>query len=317
MTEVKTIAVKAAESGQRLDRWLGRCLPDLSFVKIQKLIRTGQVRVDGKRAKPSDHIETGQMIRVPPVMAASKQSLKKTTHKPNAADRAKIRSWIVFEDDDVMALNKPAGVAVQGGTGIKQSLDEMLKAFDPVNPPRLVHRLDRETSGILLLAKNLKAANRLTEAFRERESRKIYWAVTVGVPKPASGRIDVSLRKSGERMIVGNGKDAKPAETDYRVLQKKNDAAFVMLWPRTGRTHQLRVHLAHGQTPILGDRFYGKTVPEEWRPMPLGKGLHLLARRLIMPHPQRGVIDVMAPLPDSLLPTWRHFGFPVDADDDF
>lgn len=321
MADVTTIEIMPNEADQRLDRWLGRRFPYLGFGNIQKLVRTGQVRINGKRAKAADKVQTGDTVRIPPLPNAAQS--KKQSVRPKSAESAEIiarlKQMVLFEDDDVLVLNKPPGLAVQGGSGVKESLDEMVKllAGKGEDAPRLVHRLDKETSGVLCLAKNLSAANKLTEAFREHETRKIYWAITVGVPQPPAGRILLNLRKSGERMVVGNGPDAKSAETDYRVLDKKKDAAFVMLWPRTGRTHQLRVHLAHGQTPILGDKAYGGSMPETWQSKPLGKGLHLLARRIMMPHPRRGVIDVTAPLSAALRPSWAAFGFDDETDEDF
>ena len=229
---------------------------------------------------------------------------------------------IVFEDDDVLVLNKPAGLAVQGGTGLRDSVDHMLVALtsEKHGKPKLVHRLDRDTSGVLLIAKTPFAATRLTESFRHRETQKIYWGVTLGVPKPEKGRIDLPLVKRGETMSIAGKKDedAKNAITLYQNMERAlSQAAFVAMWPVTGRTHQLRAHMAHIGTPLLGDRLYGKPMPEGLPAEELGQGLHLHARRLIIPHPRKGMIDVSAPLGAEMKKTWKYFSFDARAEADF
>ncbi len=230
---------------------------------------------------------------------------------------------VLYEDDDVIVLNKPAGLAVQGGTGLKENLDDMLMAFsrDKKTKPKLAHRLDRDTGGVLLIARTDYAAAKLTASFRHRDTQKIYWAITDGVPKPRRGRIDVPLVKRGERIEVAEAIDAneaKAAVTLYQVIETaRKKIAFVALLPVTGRTHQLRVHLAHLGTPILGDRMYGRGPLEALPQKELGRGLHLHARRIVVPHPRRGLIDVTAPLGAEMKKTWRWFQFDEKAGTDF
>ncbi|MDD5587234.1 MAG: RluA family pseudouridine synthase [Alphaproteobacteria bacterium] len=312
------------EAGLRLDRWFKRHFPALSHGPLQKMLRTGQIRIDGKRTIASYRLQTGQELRVPPPLLESDGACGPAKVKLRTIRNADwFRDLVLYEDDDVIALNKPAGLAVQGGTGLRENLDDALTVFskDGKTKPKLVHRLDRETSGVLLVARTDFAAAKLTAAFRNRDTKKIYWAVTVGVPKPLQGRIDVPLVKRGEKIIaVGkSGEDgAKSASTLYKVVESvSGKAAFVALWPLTGRTHQLRVHLAHAGTPILGDRLYGDEGPPGLPKKEIGAGLHLHARRLVLPHPRKGVIDVTAPLGKALLKTFRWFGFDENVEADF
>lgn len=319
MSKLQTRAVESDEAGIRLDRWFKRHFPDVTHGQLQKMLRTGQVRVAGKRAEASTRLEEGQEIRVPPQAI---EPPKTEIAKKSARDISDLKKLILFQDDDILVLNKPAGLAVQGGTGIRDSVDKMLEALtDAKNgKPKLVHRLDRDTSGVLLVARNVFAASRLAESFRHRDTQKIYWGVTIGVPKPEKGRIDVALAKRGESMIVAGKKDedAKHAITVYQNMERAEfQMAFVAMWPITGRTHQLRVHMAHLGTPLLGDKLYGKPVPEGMPSQELGKGLHLHAQRLIIPHPRKGTIDVRAPLGVELRKTWDWFGFDPKADADF
>jgi 23S rRNA pseudouridine955/2504/2580 synthase len=322
MEKRKEMGVTADEAGIRLDRWFKRHFAGINHGQLQKLLRTGQVRVDGKRAEASTRLAAGQNIRVPPQALnapppgeIAKRAARETQH---------LKKLVLYEDDDVIALNKPPGLAVQGGTGLREHLDEMIVALarKGQSKPKLVHRLDRDTSGVLLLARNAFAATKLTEAFRHRETEKIYWAVTVGVPKPARGKIVAPLVKQGELMRVTENEEedeeAKSATTLYQIVESaKNLAAFVALWPVTGRTHQLRVHMQYIGTPILGDRLYGDGKGLALPVDELGKGLHLHARKLILPHPRRGVLDLVAPLPPEMQQTWRWFGFDAQAEPDF
>jgi 23S rRNA pseudouridine955/2504/2580 synthase len=323
MNAVETRIVTADEGDVRLDRWFSRHFPHVTHGRLEKLLRTGQVRVDGKRAKASTRLAEGQSVRVPPLgpeidPADRPKPEPKPMSKSAAAD---LQARVLYRDPDVIVLNKPAGLAVQGGTGMVDHLDAMLDAlmFDAEERPKLVHRLDKDTSGVLVLARNVFAANRLTAAFRSRETRKIYWAVTKGIPSPLQGRIDLALTKVGEKVVPGSGADAKHAVTLYSVVETMAKmAAFVALWPRTGRTHQLRAHMAAIGNPILGDGKYGgadAAVPGA----EVEKALHLHARRIAIPHPRTGrLIDVIAPLPQHLLETWNYFGFdPNDRSDPF
>lgn len=310
------------EAGIRLDRWFKRHFPAVTHGQLQKLLRKGEVRVDGKRAEAADRLEAGQSIRVPP------QALHATANvqdpKRKASDIKKLGKAVLYEDDDVIVINKPRGLAVQGGTGLRENLDDMLigLARKGDGKPKLVHRLDRDTSGVLLLARTSFAAAKMTEAFRHRTTQKIYWAVTAGVPKMVRGKISAPLIKQGELMKVAEDEEeqeeAKSATTIYQVVESaKGLAAFVALFPISGRTHQLRVHMAYIGNPLVGDRLYGGEMPSNMPVDEIGKGLHLHARRIIMPHPRRGVIDVVAPLPPDMRETWSWFGFDPNADPDF
>jgi 23S rRNA pseudouridine955/2504/2580 synthase len=319
MSKLETHKVEEDEAGIRLDRWFKRHFPSLTHGQLQKMLRTGQVRVAGKRAEAATRLEAGQDIRVPP-QAVNAPSIGKAIK--SARDASDIKKLVLFEDEDVLVLNKPPGLAVQGGTGLKDSIDHMLESLthEKHGKPKLVHRLDRDTSGVLLIARTVFAAARLSESFRHRDTQKIYWGITLGVPKPEKGRIEAPLVKRGETMIVAGKKDedAKSAITVYQNMERAlYEMAFVAMWPITGRTHQLRVHMQHIGTPLLGDRLYGKPTPDALPIDELGKGLHLHARRLILPHPRKGVIDVSAPLGAEMRKTWKWFGYDANAVADF
>jgi 23S rRNA pseudouridine955/2504/2580 synthase len=324
MTQVQLIPVGAEDGETRLDRWFRKRFPEVKNGQLQKLLRTGQIRVDGKRAESATRLEAGQTVRVPPLAvagAASTEPARRPDKPVDDRDAAELRRWILFEDDWVIVFNKPFGLAVQGGTGTRRHLDGMLTALAKDGErPRLVHRLDRDTSGVLIVARTVLAARRLGETFRTKAARKYYWAMTVGVPEERRGRIDAPLAKEegalGERVAV-KGDDGRAAVTLFSVVDHAAaQAAWVALWPLTGRTHQLRVHMALIGAPILGDMKYGADAapiaPDE-----IGKGLHLHARRLIVPHPSgRGKIDVTAPLPPHMRETWRYFDFSAKDDGD-
>lgn len=329
---VETRTIKADEAGLRLDRWFKAHYPALAFGHLQKLLRTGQVRVDGARAKTNTRLEPGQKVRVPPLEKGGKPAQAKSAEEDVAAPhvlkeksaRAKpddatfLKSITLYEDREVMVLNKPMGLAVQGGSGTVRHIDGMLEALrtrDGVKP-RLVHRIDKDTSGILLIAKTRLAAATLAKSFRSRSARKIYWALVAGVPKLKQGRISTYLAKGGgpegELMRVAkHGEEgADHAVTYYAVVENAaNLLSWLSLKPVTGRTHQLRAHAAHMGHPIVGDPKYFDI--ENWElPGGIQKRLHLLARRLVLPHPSgKGKIDVTAPLPPHMQQSWNLLGF--------
>jgi 23S rRNA pseudouridine955/2504/2580 synthase len=316
---VKTREVKDEEGELRLDRWFKRHFPLLQHGHLEKLLRTGQVRVDGKRAKSNLRLEAGQVIRIPP--GVEEGARKSTRTEVSEADRKFVQGLLIHEDDHVLAINKPPGLAVQGGTGTPRHLDGMLDAlrFAAKERPKLVHRLDRDTSGVMLLARSTPVAAKLADAFRHKTTRKIYWALVVGVPKLQEGKIDMALAKTGgpegER-VAEDEEDGRRAITLYTTIETAGKrAAWLALMPLTGRTHQLRVHCAEALgTPIAGDIKYGG---EEavLGGMPGATKLHLHARSLELPHPQTGrPLRVVADLPPHLLETWAFFGFDPKLD---
>ena len=321
MSAVRTIEVAEVEAGSRLDRRFKRRYPNLSHGRIEKLLRTGQIRVDGRRVKAGLRLSPGMRIRVPPIADTAIAAARKParTREPSREDAAKLRALVLYKDDDVIAIDKPPGLAVQGGTKTLIHLDAMLDALKLGNDerPRLVHRLDKDSSGVLLLARTPAAASRLAASFRQREARKTYWAVTVGVPSPREGKVDLALAKlpgrGGERMVA-DAEAGKRAITYYSVIETAGrTAAWVALSPLTGRTHQLRAHCAHLGTPILGDGKYGAKAA-----FLAGRGvsrkLHLHALSLSIPHPRAGRIDVTAPLPAHMAETFALFGFDANAE---
>jgi 23S rRNA pseudouridine955/2504/2580 synthase len=322
MSGVQIRAVGPEDAELRLDRWFRRHFPGLGHGRLEKLLRTGQIRIDGKRARAGDRLETGQSIRVPPLEEwAGGPPRPIPPSQPRDSDVAALRAAVLYRDDDVIVLNKPAGLAVQGGTGTVHHLDGLLDAlrFDAAERPRLVHRLDKDRSGIPRLARNAPAAAALATAFRGKTARKVYWAIVVGLPLPRQGRIDMALAKlpgrGGEKMAPED--DGKSAVTYYSVIENAGDkASFVALLPITGRTHQLRAHCLALGTPILGDGKYGGAAAQI-PGAPNVRLLHLHARSIALPHPRGGVLSATAPLPPHMLTTWRFFGFPEKIPDPF
>jgi len=316
-----TVTVEERDGSLRLDRWFKRHYPGLGHGQLEKLLRTGRIRVDGKRARSGDRIEPGQAIRIPPrdQMALEPRQAKPP---PRPADQAMLQNTILHRDEAVIVLDKPAGLAVQGGTSTERHVDGLLDGLRFGNPerPRLVHRLDKETTGVLVIARTTSAAAFLTQAFREKTTRKTYWAVTVGLPRLSQGRIDLPLAKmparGGER-VRPDAEEGRRAVTYYRVIDKAgSQASWLALMPVTGRTHQLRAHCAAIGTPILGDAKYG-TAAAHLAGVPGSRRLHLHARSLSLPHPLGGRLEVTAPLPPHMRQTWEFFGFPNDAIDPF
>jgi 23S rRNA pseudouridine955/2504/2580 synthase len=353
MAAIQTITVEPDEAGMRLDRWFKTHYPDLSFGHLQKLLRSGQIRVDGGRVKTNSRLEPGQAVRVPPLGASSfpggeravslaersepgerdeggrglgqmrspsPPPLRGEGARGRAApqgDAAALRAMTLYEDDEVLVLNKPAGLAVQGGSGLTKHVDAMLEALRDRKgqKPRLVHRLDRDTSGVLVIAKTRLAASRMAASFRARSTRKIYWALVRGVPKPKQGRVSTWLaREEGEeRMRVARHgtDDASHAVSLYSVVETAGQKlAWLSMRPVTGRTHQLRAHAAHIGHPIIGDPKYFEA-EESWDfPGGVQKKLHLHARRIVIPHPATGKpLDVTAPLPPHMQQSWNLLGF--------
>jgi 23S rRNA pseudouridine955/2504/2580 synthase len=314
-TSVQNVPVSADESGMRVDRFLEARFPGLSFSHIQRVIRKGEVRVNGKRTEPKNRLEAGQTIRIPPLRLDQPKP-----RPPGDAAEAKTRDFLksitLFEDADVLVLNKPMGLAVQGGSGTTRHIDGMLDALRDAQGqrPRLVHRLDKDTAGCLLVAKTRFAAAALAKTFRSRSARKIYWALVAGVPKPRQGRISTFLAKDEREdesimRIARHGEEgASHAITYYAVVETAGpQLAWISLKPVTGRTHQLRAHMAHIGHPIVGDPKYFSR--ENWAlPGGMQNRLHLLARRIAVPHPRGGTIDVTAPLPPHMQQSWNLLG---------
>jgi 23S rRNA pseudouridine955/2504/2580 synthase len=315
MTAVAALTVTPAEAELRLDRWFRRHYPALAHGRLEKLLRTGQIRVDGKRVKASLRLAAGQVVRVPPLDAAPPAAAP-VARKSRPADEAltaDLRRRVLYRDRDALIIDKPAGLAVQGGTGTERHLDALLDAlrFDAPERPRLVHRLDKDTSGVLALARSAAAASWLAEAFRRKEARKLYWAAVVGLPQPAQGRIDLALAKQGggQGERVRSDEEGQRAVTYYSIVEHAGRRiAWLALVPVTGRTHQLRVHCAAIGTPILGDGKYGGR-DAFLAGVELPKRLHLHARSIRLPRPGGGTIAAAAPLPPHMLATWRFFGF--------
>jgi len=315
MTRVEQKRVTAGEDGMRLDRWFKTHYPGLPHSRLEKLLRTGQVRVDGARAKSSTRLEAGQTVRIPPLPDVAPPPAPK--HKLSKADRDFLASITLYEDDDLLILNKPAGIAVQGGTKTPHHIDRLLEGMGdgPETRPRLVHRLDRDTSGVLVIAKRRAIAARLGRAFQTRSVRKIYWALVHGVPKPPQGKIEAALVKAtgpeGDRVRKarpGEQEVAQSAVTYYAVVDRAGQTvSFVSLKPVTGRQHQLRAHMAILGHPILGDEKYPSRAE---LPEGIDNKLHLHARRISFPHPSgEGVVDVTAPLPEHMRKSFAAFGF--------
>lgn len=327
---VQMLTVTEDEGEQRLDKWLRRRFPQLNQVAVEKLCRTGQIRVDSGRVKASDRVMPGQTVRVPPLPDAAPRT-EARVQGVSAADARMIQAAVLWKDEHMIVLNKPAGLPSQGGSGQGDrhvdGLAEALK-FGYKEKPKLVHRLDKDTSGVLMLARTDRVARALSEALRHRNARKIYWAVVAGVPHPRKGSIKFALEKApgrgrggeGEKMLcvhpakMAEHPDAKRAHTDYFTLWFLGTRlSWMALEPVTGRTHQLRAHMAEIGHPIIGDGKYGGSETENlgdgWGAGAggdLSKKLHLHARSLTIEHPiTKKLMTFTAPLPEHMARTWK------------
>lgn len=323
MSGVQKKAVLPDEIGMRLDRWFKLHFPELRHGQLEKILRKGQVRVSGSRAKSNQRLVLGDEIRIPPLMESNQPAERKTSYSEQDAEE--IRNNILYEDDAFIALNKPFGLAVQGGTNMQRHVDGMLASYARNGErPKLVHRLDKDTGGLLLVAKTRQSAQRLGDAFKTHKVEKTYWALTAGVPRPPEGTIEMPIAKrmvrvdegTTERVVVAKGESAKAAVTDYQTLDEAGHGiAFLAMRPITGRTHQLRVHGAAIACPIIGDGKYGGNNAHIDGISPK---LHLFCRSMTFPHPKTGQkTTVMAPLTGHMLDTWKFFAFDENAHSDW
>ncbi len=352
---VQTLQVVEDEAAMRLDRWFRHRFPALAMSHLNRIVRKGEVRVNGKRAETSTRLEEGDSVRVPPLRLDDPGLPSVRRAVANDADVEFLKSITLYEDAHILVLNKPYGLAVQGGPGVKRHVDGLLDCLTHNDQkPRLVHRIDKDTSGVLLVARTRKMAADLGEIFRTRQTRKIYWSVVRGVPKPSQGRISLFLKKgpgmTGERSLRSSQKfapkgeqkpfrgdpekmqiarhgddDAQHSVTYYTIVDKVAPRlAWLSMKPITGRTHQLRAHAEAIGHPIIGDPKYAMPlagndprVADPLRALPSGieNKLHLLARRLVLPNPRGGLLDVTAPLPPHMQKTFEMFGFDVSQYD--
>jgi len=324
MPELRTI--DADDDGIRLDRWFKRHYPAVNHVLLQKLLRKGEVRLDGKRADANTRVAAGQALRLPPQVLHARP-VEKARPEPQAAhplatrEMGSLADRILYMDKQVIVIDKPPGLATQGGSGLTRHVDGMLDSlrYEKPDRPRLVHRLDRDTSGVLVIARTAQAASGLSASLALRDTSKVYWALTRGVPKQKHGVIKAALAKEGghgphgrdERMTVSEAEEAKDALTEYAVMATAGtEFAWVAARPITGRTHQIRVHLASIGTPIVGDFKYGGADSR-------GRGdiadkLHLHARSIDIGRPDGLRLQATAPLPPHMVKSWRTLGFDLD-----
>jgi len=322
MSGVRVVTVAREDDGQRLDRWIKKHVPDLPYALVQKLIRKGQIRIDGGRAKTDTRLTEGQEIRLPPSAYGEKQD---EYFRPKKGDLDFVKSLILYDDGDLMAINKPTGYAAQGGLRIERHIDGLMDVMaEPDGTrPKLCHRLDRDTSGVLLLARRRETVMKMGRVFEQKNIRKYYLSLVAPAPDMNEGTIDAPLCKGdGELrdMMIVDQENGKFARTEFRVLERAaKKAAAIAMWPRTGRTHQLRVHCVAAGFPIIGDPKYGDVErdSEMIEALGLAPRLHLHAWRVMFPHPlTREWMDIQAPLPDDLKKSFESFGFDPHIKDD-
>jgi len=326
-SDILNCTVDVEGDGIRLDRWFKRHFPDINHGYLQKLLRKGHIKVDGQRAKSNTRIQNGQEIKVPKITDNPAPKVRKVNYNTiEDNDIDLLKSSVIFKDDHIIAINKPAGLAVQGGSRTSKHVDAMLSSlqYDLKERPKLVHRLDKDTSGVLLLARTSKAASHLTKAFKRNEVHKIYWAIVVGSPQIKNGKVDLALNKEtgkfGDKMTVSS--KGKRAVTYYRTVDNASDkVSWLALMPETGRTHQLRVHCSEIETPILGDGKYGGAEAFLKGAEGVDKKLHLHAKAIKFPHPAGGFFQVVSDLAPHMNKAWKYFGFDskklVDPFEDF
>ncbi len=319
---IREYAVAPDDDGIRLDRWFKRHLPDTSFNEVSRWARTGQIRIDGKRAAPGDRITTGQRLRVPPAdieaqNARPARSRKRVDLTDDMIDYA--QNMVIHKDNDALVINKPPGLATQGGTKTSEHVDGLLDAlyFEGDQRPKLVHRLDKDTSGVLLVARSARSAAHFSKAFSSRTARKVYWALVVGVPAIEDGTVDLPLAKQpgtgGEKMHVDT-ENGQPSKSRYRIIERAgNTCCWVELQPYTGRTHQLRVHMAAIGHPIVGDGKYGGK--DAFLTGTISRKMHLHARRIRIDHPRGEALDVTANLPPHMAESLEDLGFDLALGD--
>lgn len=316
------VQISKTEDGIRLLRWFLRKFPAMPQREFYKLCRGGQIRVNSSRAKGQEVLRSGDVVRVPPTLASYAVLPAKKTESGSVfslADLEALRKCIIHNDEDIVVFNKPAGLAVQGGTGIRKSIDKMAAALFPYDKISLVHRLDRETSGVLVVAKNQRAAQFLANEFQNKTAHKEYLALLNGDVYPLSGVIDNYMVKgqvfdNAKRINDGTGQKPQRAITEYRVLSRAGGhLSWVLFSPKTGRTHQLRVHSALClHAPIVGDILYGnnKKLDGALRSMLETNNLFLLAYRITFRHPSTGkMLTINAPIPDFMLPVIKFLEF--------
>jgi 23S rRNA pseudouridine955/2504/2580 synthase len=320
MPQERTFTVAEDDDGIRLDRWFKRHLPEVSFNLVSRWSRMGQLRLNGRKAVPGDRLEMGQEIRIPSAESTPVRTARsRPPRQPLTADEEKfVKDMVIYEDESAFVLNKPPGLATQGGTKTTQHLDRLLDGLDDGSGrPKLVHRLDKDTSGALLVARSARSAGHFAKAFSGRKAKKIYWALVVGVPDSSEGVIDAPLAKQpgtgGEKMHV-DAEHGLAAKTRWRMIDRAgNRAAWLELQPLTGRTHQLRAHMAAIGHPIVGDAKYGG--PEAFLTGGISRKLHLHARRVAIEAPGGSTIDVKAELPSHINDSLLTLGFEESAGD--